>query len=176
MREQTESGYTCKQCGIDVKEQDTYCPNCGTIFAEHIVCSNHLSADAAGMCVICRKPFCKDCCVWVEVCFVCNEHSEFEIYEGMAKVYETTDNVQSQFVTSCLEQGGFHPFLYSRRFNPGADIANITKMYRVFGKHTIAGLKVLVPFEEALNARDFVKELLSPSNIVAEGDATTPKV
>ena len=84
--------------------------------------------------------------------FVCDPHWQYEIQEGMARVFGCLDNVQAQYVTSLLEQAGYHPFLYSRIFNPNADMVAVTKVPRNFGNHPIAEMKVLVPFAEVLAA------------------------
>ena len=149
---------TCGECGVVVKDEDTYCANCGSIFNDGVVCNTHNSTEADGVCVMCFKPFCKECGMTVNKIFFCDFHSQYETYEGMARVYGCTDNLQAQFVTGCLEQSGLHPFLYSRRFNPGADISPIIT-YRLYGNHPIVELKVLGPFKELLNAEEVLRRL-----------------
>jgi hypothetical protein len=70
----------------------------------------------------------------------------------MARVFGSTDNVQAQFVVTTLEQAGYHPFLYSRMFNPGADLVALSRMVRNYGNHPIVEMKVLVPFSELVRA------------------------
>lgn len=77
----------------------------------------------------------------------------------MARVFGCFDNVHAQYVTTTLEQAGYHPFLYSRMFNPGADLVSISGMVRNYGNHPIVELKVLVPFPEVLRATESLKEL-----------------
>jgi hypothetical protein len=157
-----EEKLTCSKCKIEVNDQDTCCTNCGAIFKDGVACSVHNSIEADGFCVMCFKPFCKECGMLVNKIFFCDYHSQYEMYEGMARVYGCTENLHVQHITSCLEQAGLHPFFYSRRFNPGADIStNI--LYRVFGDHPIVELKVLVPFTEVLKAEEVLKELASLS-------------
>ena len=81
----------------------------------------------------------------------------------MARVYGCIDNVQAQFITSCLEQAGHHPFLYSRRSNPGAGMLDVIKLaaIRNFGNHSIAEMKVLVPFGEVLGAEETLRTVLN---------------
>jgi len=111
------------------------------------------------VCVICSTPFCKNCGGETDKIFLCDPHfAEYETHEGMARVFGCTDNVQAQFVTSCLEQAGYHPFLYSRMFNPGADLVTLTAP-RNFGRHPIVELKVLLPFSEVLRAKKTLGEL-----------------
>jgi hypothetical protein len=75
----------------------------------------------------------------------------------MARVFGSTDNVQTQFAVTCLQQRGFHPFLYSRLFNPTADKVAISAL-RNFGNHPIEEQKVLVPFPEVLLAKQELKK------------------
>jgi hypothetical protein len=140
-------------------QEDAYCKNCGAIFSDGLSCSVHGSIPAAGVCVICEKPFCSDCGGEENRVFVCDTHSKYEIVEGMGRVFGCTDNVQAQYVTTVLEQGGFHPFLYSRRFNPGADLVAVGGVMRNFGGYPIVELKVLVPFAEVLKAEGALSAL-----------------
>jgi hypothetical protein len=159
MAESQDSDLTCERCGQSVAQDAVFCRSCGALFSDQPRCSVHHSVEAAGVCVICSKPFCKDCGGDVKKIFLCDSHfAEYEIYEGMARVFGCTDNVQAQFVTTCLEQAGFHPFLYSRMFNPGADLVALTGP-RNFGRYPIVELKVLLPFSEVLNAKKTLSEL-----------------
>ncbi len=126
-----------------------------------MVCFNHGSEPAEGVCVICSKPFCRKCGSLTAGIFFCDAHSSYEIEEGMARVFGSIDNVQAQYVTRCLEQAGYHPFLYSRYFNPGAGIVGtMTKAgIRNYGDHPIIEMKVLVPFSEVLRAEKTLREL-----------------
>ncbi len=156
----SESSFTCSDCGESVLEQVFFCSHCGSIFSNTVCCSIHSTSPADGGCVICSKPFCKECGGKVNHIYLCTTHEVYETYEGMARVAGCTDNVQAQFLTKCLEQAGFHPFLYSRYFNPGADIVAIEKIYRVYGEHPIVELKILVPFQEVLGAEVVLDEIL----------------
>jgi hypothetical protein len=157
MAQHKNSECECGKCNEAVTSTDRFCPNCGSLFVDGVVCLNHGNVEAEGVCVICAKPFCKECGGSKLGTFLCDEHFEYEIQEGMARVYGNTDNIQAQFITQCLTQAGFHPFLYSRRFNPGADKVVITNV-RNFGKYSIAELKVLVPYKEVLKAEKIVAE------------------
>jgi len=154
-----QSDLTCDRCGESVNREETFCRSCGTVFSDQLRCSVHHSVEAAGVCVICSKPFCKTCGGDTNKIFLCDPHfAEYEVHEGMARVFGCTDNVQAQFVTTCLEQAGLHPFLYSRMSNPGADLVAIIGP-RNFGRHPIVELKVLLPFSEVLNAKKTLSEL-----------------
>ena len=136
-----------------------FCPHCGAIFEEGVMCANHSSAGAGAACVICGIPCCEECGGEKGVIFLCSAHEQLEIAEGMARVYGTTDNLQAHYVASCLEQAGLHPFIYSRRYNPGPDVApNIA--YRQFGGYVLEEIKVLVPFGEFQEAEEIARGLL----------------
>jgi len=161
MTQTQESDLKCGRCDQPVADDDMFCRNCGALFSDQLRCSVHNSVEAEGVCVICSKPFCKKCGSNSERVFICDPHfEEYEIHEGMARVFGCTDNVQAQFVTTCLEQAGFHPFLYSRMFNPGADLVTLLGP-RNFGRYPIVELKVLLPFTEVLKAKETIKELES---------------
>ncbi len=151
----------CTRCKAALRPDETFCKNCGSLFSDAVVCFNHNSVFAAGVCVICLRAFCKKCGGDSKGPFLCNVHWEYEVQEGMARVFGSMDNVQTQYVTSCLEQAGFHPFLYSRGFNPGAGI--VSSWYRVtirnYGKYPNVELKVLVPFSEVIEAERILKQL-----------------
>ena len=81
MTESSDSEFVCERCGADVNESGTFCPGCGALFQEHMVCVVHLSMPAAGVCVNCSKPFCKNCGGRVHKVFLCGQHASYEIYE-----------------------------------------------------------------------------------------------
>lgn len=157
MKKLRVSKLVCGRCEEPVTQRDTFCRNCGALFSDDLFCANHKSIHAEGVCVICSKPYCKKCGGDVQKVFLCDEHSDLEIAEGMVRVFGSTDNVQAQFATTCLKQTGYHPFLYSRMFNPGADKVSITPV-RNWGNHPIVEQKVLVPFSEFMKASKELKK------------------
>ena len=156
-----QSDYLCSDCNSPLAKEDSFCPNCGSLFSDESVCSNHSSVQARGVCVICRKPYCSECGKKSNGLFVCNEHWFYEIVEGMARVFGTIDNLQAQFVTTCLEQAGLHPFLYSMKANPGAGMVDqwYKGTIRSIRSHPANELKVLVPFDEVTKAESTLREL-----------------
>lgn len=155
MKKTRHQKLTCGRCNEPVRQRDTFCVTCGGLFADGLCCVKHKTKHADGVCVICSQPFCNTCGADVNKIFLCNVHADYEITEKMARVFGCTDYVRTQFAMTCLKQAGYHPFLYSRLFNPTADKVAISAL-RNFGNHPIAEQKVLVPFPEVLNA---VKEL-----------------
>ncbi len=156
-----QTDFVCTKCQSDASATDTFCRNCGALFSDAIFCVNHGTMTAAGVCVICSQACCKKCGGNKNGVFLCDLHWEYEIHEGLARVFGSIDNVQAQYVTSCLEQAGYHPFLYSRRFNPGAGMIDtwVRVGIRNYGKHPIVEMKVLVPFSEVLRAEKSLTEL-----------------
>jgi predicted amidophosphoribosyltransferase len=147
----------CDRCEQPVNPKDTFCNNCGGIYSDDLFCANHKSAHAEGVCVICGKPLCGKCGSDVLRTFLCDKHWALEITEGKVRVFGSTDNVQAQAVTSFLKQAGYHPFFFSRHFNPGADKVSVSTV-RNFGNHPTVELKVLVPFSEYLSATKELKK------------------
>jgi hypothetical protein len=157
MKKSRQSKITCGRCNEPVRQKDTYCINCGGIFSNDLFCIKHKSKHADGVCVICSKPFCNKCGGDTNNVFLCNVHYEYEIFEGKVRVFGSMDNVRAQFASTCLKQAGYHPFLYSRKFNPVADQVAITAI-RNFGNHPAIEQKVLVPFSEVLKAAKELKK------------------
>jgi len=147
----------CGRCEEPIKQKDTFCKNCGGLFSDNLLCVNHKSMKAEGVCVVCSKPFCKKCGTDVLKVFLCDKHSDLEITEGKVRVFGSTDNVRTQFAVACLKQAGYHPFYYSRLFNPVADKVAITAL-RNFGNHPIEEQKVLIPYSEFINASKELKK------------------
>jgi hypothetical protein len=161
MDDSQQSDLTCENCEAPVTEQDTFCRNCGAIFSDQLYCVKHPTDQAEGVCVICCKPYCEKCGKGTNGVFLCGSHCAYEVQEGMARVFGSIDNVQAQYATTCLEQAGYHPFLYSRRRNPGAGMIEgwMRGGIRNYGNHPIVEIKVLVPFSEVLKAEETLKEL-----------------
>ena len=148
---------TCSRCSEPVQEQDTFCKNCGGVFSNDLRCKKHTSMKAVGVCVICSTPCCKKCGGDVQKTFLCNNHADLEITEGKVRVFGSTDNVRAQFAVARLKQAGYHPFYYSRLFNPVADKVAITGV-RNFGNHPIEEQKVYIPFPEFTDASRELKK------------------
>ena len=161
MADKPDSDFICSRCKFSASQDDTFCRNCGALFTDTLVCFHHNSIAAIGVCVICSKPCCKECGGDNNRVFLCDPHWQYELHEGLARVFGSIDNVQAQYVTTCLKQSGFHPFLYSRRFNPGSGMIStmVQAGIRNYGKYPIVELKVLVPFSEVLDAERALKEL-----------------
>ena len=154
--------HLCADCSFEADDDSDYCPRCGTLFIENIKCETHSKDKAEGVCVICRKPFCGICGHSVNNIFLCGEHYCYELYEGMAKIFGTSDEIQIQFVKSCLEGNSFHPFIYSKKSTPmqlGGNDQSLINLSASRGEKIINEIKLLVPCSEILEAKKLISEL-----------------
>ena len=153
--------HLCTNCSFLADDDSDYCPRCGTLFIKNVKCENHTKNEAKGICAICGKPFCSDCCHPVNNIFLCSEHDNYEIYEGMAKVFGTSDEIQIHFIKNCLEENSFHPFIYSKKSTPmqlGGDDKSLIN-FSGGGEKTINEIKLLVPCSEVLDAEKLISEI-----------------
>ena len=150
---------TCEVCNNPVKEDDDFCPNCGSLFIDEIFCDNHNKIPADGVCIICRIPFCENCGAQINNHFLCMQHSNYEIIEGMARVYEILDNTAIQYVKTCLEQDGLHPVLFNRNSPYGSSRLS-HDLFDLAGNYSAnIGTKIMVPCQEVLKAEEILKSI-----------------
>jgi RNA polymerase subunit RPABC4/transcription elongation factor Spt4 len=152
----------CSYCKTKLDSDSDFCPRCGTLFTKDIKCTNHPSADADYGCVICSEPFCKKCGTIVSGNFLCAQHDFYEVYEGMARVYGSSDIAQVNYIKGCLEQESLHPFIYSRKTSPmhlGGTDYSLFRASGDFNGHIINEIKVMVPCSEVLSAEKIIIEL-----------------
>ena len=156
------SKQVCVNCSFEADDDSDYCPRCGTLFIKNIKCENHPKDEAEGVCVICGISFCSDCCHSVKNIYFCYEHDGYEIYEGMAKVFGTSDEIQIHYVKSCLEENSLHPFIYSKKTTPMQLGGNDQSLINLSGsgeEKIINEIKLLVPCSEVLEAEKLISEL-----------------
>jgi len=161
MQSSNDNNFECDNCKAEIEESFDFCPDCGTLFIS-VNCENHQSVEADGVCIICALPFCSECGGNVSEKFLCNDHFNREIYQGMARVFGTSDAVQAEYVKSCLEQAGIKSLLYSRKASPislgGADYS----LFRSSGEydgHIINEIKVMVHCQNVLSAEELIENL-----------------
>ena len=154
--------FNCNNCELEIEESSDYCPRCGTLFNRKVKCTNHSSFDAEYVCVICIEPFCKKCGYVVSGIFLCSEHEHYEVYEGMVRVYGSSDASQVNYIKGCLEQELLHPFIYSRKASPmhlGGSNYSLFRASGDFDGHIINEIKLMVPGSEVLEAEKIIEEL-----------------
>jgi hypothetical protein len=156
-----DDGFVCGECKNDILEDDDFCPHCGALLVEQVLCNQHQSIPAEGVCIICALPYCGECGTLVLGRFLCNHHSNYEIYEGMVRVYGVLDDTAAQFAKSCLDQAGLHPILYCRR-QPMGGPRFVYTLYAAGGDydgHIINEIKVMVPCQEVSRAEKVLRDL-----------------
>lgn len=155
------SEYYCENCSYEVNDLDEKCNNCGILFVEK-KCKLHTEISADGECLVCGKVCCEKCGLLVEDYFLCEEHSNLEVYERMVKLFSSTDVMQIDFYFNALEQDGFHPFKYSTKLHsaPFSEIGN--NIYSCVGEtngKSANEIKLLIPMEEYSDAKKIIEEI-----------------
>ena len=153
-----DNSLICEVCNNSVKDEDDFCPYCGSLFIDEVFCDNHKEVLADGVCIICCIPVCKKCGAKINNHFLCNEHSNYEIIEGMARVYESLDLTTIQYAKTCLEQYGLHPVLLNRN-SPYGDSGLSYSLFDPVGAQTSNKIKVMVPCQEVLKAEEILKSI-----------------
>jgi hypothetical protein len=157
-----ESGMNCPKCNSSINSEDEFCTECGEIFLEEIKCKNHPDVNANGVCIICCEAYCNHCLGSLDKMYLCIQHSNYEIYQGMARVHGTNSEAEAKYAEECLKQEGLHPFVYIRKMNPlslgGIDYS----LFRAAGEydgHIINEIKLMVPCQEVIQAEIILKDL-----------------
>lgn len=129
---------------------------------DDLTCFNHPDDNARGVCVICQQAYCKKCGLRVNGVFLCDQHSDYEIYEGMARVFGSSDEQQVNYFKSILEENNLHPFIYTRNTSPlsvgGVDYSLFNASGNPKGK-LVNEIKLMVPCSEFLQAEKIINEL-----------------
>jgi hypothetical protein len=161
MNPSDDNDLVCSHCRNEINADDDFCPHCGAMFAEALCCHRHKKSPADGVCIICALAYCGECGTLVQGRFLCNRHGNYEIYEGLARVFGVLDDVAAQFAKSCLDQAGLHPLLYCRR-QPRGGPRFVYTLYAAAGDfdgHIINEIKVMVPCREVPQAEKVLKDL-----------------
>jgi hypothetical protein len=152
----------CDNCELEIEVNSEFCPRCGSIFIEEVKCEKHPENEAEGVCVICAGPGCYECGNTSNNIFLCNEHKHYDIFEGMAKVFGTSDEINIQFVKKCLEENDLHPFIYSKKSSQmqlgGIDYSLINISADSDNK-VLNEIKLLVPCGEVIEAEKVINEI-----------------
>ena len=154
--------HICNNCKYKIEETSEFCPKCGSLFITEIYCENHPQLEASGVCPICSLPFCENCGCKVNDTFLCNVHKNYEVYEGMARVFGSSDEVQISYLKECMEENNLHPFIYSRKSSPlhlGGTDYSLFRASGDFNGHLLNEIKLMVPCGEVLEAEKFLAEM-----------------
>lgn len=158
----SEEKFFCEKCNSPISDENEFCPECGEIFIDEVKCKNHPSEVSEGVCIICCEPYCNDCLGSINKIFLCKTHSDYEIFQGMARVFGTNDEAQVRYAESCLLQEGLHPFLYFRKTSPlslgGVDYS-LFNASGDFDGHIINEIKLMVPCQEVIQAEAILHDL-----------------
>jgi len=145
----------CSNCNNVIREDDDFCPHCGAIFADDVVCEKHPETGAEGVCIVCATACCTECGETVGGRFLCNRHISCEIVNGMVRVCASINEDEVNQVKSRLEEAGLHPVLYIvkrtiRRGNPC--YAPFTQGDNIDGR--AFDIRVMVPCAEVSKAEE----------------------
>lgn len=156
-----EDIFYCEICEFQIDGDSDYCPNCGAIFVE-VECINHSDRTADGVCVICGEPYCDECLGRVEEKMLCVQHSNYEIYQTMARIFGTSIETDARLAESALLEEGYHPFLYNRKVSPismGDAGYTLFRSSGDFDGHIINEIKLMVPLNEVLECEEILREM-----------------
>ena len=162
MADANDDSHCCPHCEETVQEDDDFCPQCGEVFADHLSCSIHPAQSAEGVCIVCARPFCGGCGGRVNARFLCTAHSTYEIYEGMARVFGTSDMTEVELAKDSLAKEGLHPFVFSRKASPLSVGSPDYTLFRASGEydgHIVNEFKLMVPCQEVEQAEGKLREL-----------------
>lgn len=152
----------CSGCREEVNPEFDFCPNCGAIIIENVNCYVHQNREAIGVCIICSTPVCKKCGLKTDGHFLCKTHSNYEIYEGMARVFGANDSAMVELAKSELGKENLHPFIYSRKASPISIGGPEYTLFRASGEYNgriINEFKLMVPCQEVETAESILKKL-----------------
>ena len=152
----------CEHCNNLISEESEYCSYCGRLFIENSKCENHNDQPSEGVCIICRLAYCRECAKEVNRIFLCHDHKDYEIYEGMVRVFGSDDDLEISYAKDCLEKEGMHPMIYMRKdttLNLGGLDYNLFRPSGDFRTHLINEIKLMVPSVEVVEAEESLKSL-----------------
>ncbi|MBL0174691.1 MAG: hypothetical protein IPP94_05405 [Ignavibacteria bacterium] len=159
---QTKSPYECGECGGRIREEDEFCPDCGALFIDPVLCSRHPDVPAEGVCVVCCLPFCGEEGKRINGVFLCGDHNTYEIYEGMARVHGVSDEATALHYVDILKQAGLHAMVYSRKSSPAAFGGPDYTLFAASGEfrgNLVNEYKIMVPSQQVFDAEAALKEL-----------------
>jgi hypothetical protein len=157
-----EETLVCEQCDQSIRDTDAFCPHCGGLFVGGVKCKIHPSHNASGVCILCSLPWCSNCGETANGRFLCKKHSAYEIIEDMVRICGVNNSAMAEYFRACLEEGGFHPFIYSGNTYHRASMEGTPLAVGGNTRAPLSGrgeFKIMVPIPEVEQAEAFLEEL-----------------
>jgi hypothetical protein len=157
-----ENQQECARCKNVVASDDQFCTHCGNLLIDFVFCNNHIEREAEGVCLICSVPFCKTCGAFLNGIFLCDEHTSYEVIDGMVRIFGVIDTTSAEYAKTCLEQAGYHPIVFSRssKERGGSPIGyTFDTPEGDNGRYFTNEVKVMVPMGEVMDAENVLREL-----------------
>jgi hypothetical protein len=150
----------CSNCEKQINDSDDFCPFCGQIFIQNVTCYTHENKEAEGVCVICNYAFCSECGLTANNHYFCKGHSNYETHESLAVIGESKDLFEVEGIKSNLIESGLHPYIYTEQTGKIHPTALDTRtLLMPDALYPGDKLKLLVPFQEVLQAEDLISKL-----------------
>lgn len=84
----------CCHCGRSTPLGLHYCIECGYILSQAYPCTNHPDSMTRFVCLICKRPFCRNCARAINGKFVCNEDTHYHMIGNWGVVF--SDNREDE--------------------------------------------------------------------------------
>ena len=109
--------------------------------------------------MICSKPFCPECGKRRHGVYLCNDHGDIPVIEGLAGVFGGEDELHVRYLESVLKETGYHPHLYIRKVHPISTAFHMAgNLFEAQGRISNAIL-ILVPFHEFMEVQKVLEAL-----------------
>jgi len=153
----------CEECNKRVKSDAERCHACGANFIAELNCSLHNEMTAGYCCVVCSKPICDECAIYIKGRYYCTDHQSVEVREGWAKIYAATTFVEANFIEEFLKGNGITSKIFSNVMgsNYGAiKLWQLTPVIPFMAARWLGGgeIKVFVPAEDFKRSSKLLEE------------------
>ena len=118
----------CTNCLAPINSEWSFCDACG-IFLEQenkeiIGCEAHPQVPAKGICVVCGRPVCSDCFIWLDGKIICKNSDHNILLNDWKIIYRPDSEFEADAVVCNLTAAGIeaksfslHDYLYAYRMN-----------------------------------------------------------
>ncbi len=149
----------CPNCKEYVREDDTFCDNCGVLQPEipadeRPECENHPDRSAIGGCVICGKPVCEQCSTRHNGRIFCENDEHLNLHQGFVVAYTTSTDYEADMIKANLEGAGINAVVFNQH-----DHVYFTNM------GSLAMVNIMVPRSQLEEARDVITALMSEEGL-----------